>query len=171
MSQKEISWITAKDIKTTIVKLLRSIYPQNQYHIYGKPVTDGLLIPAFFVDVRLGDRSDATSNIVNKEYRVHILYFQEDPESETAEADQFDKIEEIGDLLCCTDQRNRKRNMCIECNGRYLQVKEFSSDYTGSAVNILTIDFTLQFYDWRQEAVPEPIMEEFTLNEIFEEEE
>lgn len=171
MSAKEISWITAKDIKAKIVELLRTKYPKEEYHIYGKPVSEGFLIPCFFVDVRLGDRSDATANIVNKEYRCHILYFSEDMKSATAEEDQFDKVEEIGDLLCCIDDRNRKRKMCIECNGRYIQVKEYSSDYTGSEVNILTIDFTLQFYDWRQEAVPEPLMEEFSFNELLEEEE
>ena len=170
MSAKEISWITAKDVKAKLVEILRSKYPQDKYHIYGKPVSDGFRVPCFFVDVRLGDRSDATANIVNKEYRCHILYFEEDPKAPNAEEDQFNKVEEIADLLCCTDARNRKRRMCIELNGRYIQVKEYSSDYTGSEVNILTIDFTLHFYDWRQEAVPEPIMEEFNFNEIIKEE-
>lgn len=168
MSTEQISWITAKDVKTTLVSLLRTKYPQEEYHIYGKPVSDGYLVPCFFVDVRLGDRSDATANIVSKEYRCHILYFQEDPDSPHAEEDQFDKVDEIGDLLCCIDDRNRKRKMCIKCNGRYIQVKEFSSDYTGSEVNILTIDFTLQFYDWKQEATPEPIMEELDFDELLE---
>ena len=167
---EEIKWITIKDVKQTLVSLLRSIYPQEQYHIYGKPVSDGFLVPCFFVDVRLGECSDATANIVNKEFRCHILYFQEDPSDPKAEEDQFDKVEEIRELLCCDDGRNKKRKMCIKCNGRYLTVKEYSSDYTGSEVNILTIDFTLNFYDFRENVVSDPVMEELEFNEIIEEE-
>lgn len=167
---KEVSWISTEDIKKAITALMRTIYPAKKYRIYGKPDVDGYEIPAFFIDVRLADRSSKTINVVNKEYRVYIVYFQESPHAPTAEVDIYEKIDEIADLLCCTDSRNRKRNMVIEINGRYIDVTEFSADYTGKENNILSISFSLNFLDFREPDIPEPIMEGFYFDDFLEEE-
>lgn len=164
---KEITWITTADIKKKIVDVIRGIYPN--YRIYGKPVEDGYEVPSFFIDIRLIDRSDATINIVNKNYRVHIVYFQDDMSIQLAEEDQYNKIEEIANALYSQSGNNRNHNMVVEVNGRHLTVTEFGSEYTGKANNILCIDFTITFYDYKEIKKAEPLMEEFEIKEILKE--
>lgn len=166
---KKVEWIKTEDIKKKLVKLLRDIYPPKEYRIYGKPEVEGYEMPSFFVDVRLSDRGDETINVVRKQYRVYIVYFPKTLDVSTIEEDTYKKIDEIADMLCCKDARNRKHNMKIEINGRYIDVKEFASGYTGKENNILTIEFSLEFLDFREPKNPEPIMEEFYFKEESEE--
>ena len=167
---KDVTWITTADIRKAVVKSLRTLYPTG-YRIYGKPDTEGYEVPAFFIDVRLTDREQETINVISKEYRVYIVYFQADPDAETAEADNLAKVDEIADALCTFDKRNRKHTTVMEVNGRYLPIADFGSDYTGQANNILSISFTLAFYDFREVEETEPIMDELELEEIIQEEE
>lgn len=163
---REIKWIETADIKKAVVTLFRKNYPPGKYRIYGKPEVDGYQVPSFFIDVRLQDRQDMTANIVQKEFRVYIVYFQQDPHSKEAEADHYQKIEEIAEMLISKSPRNKHQKMVVEVNGRFLLVSDFSSDYTGKENNILTVSFSLKFEDFKEAKTTEPMMEEFHLEQI-----
>lgn len=157
--------IKTHDIRNAILKLLSAKYPT--YKLYGNEVIEGYTKPSFFIDVRLGGMSDQTINTVEKEYRVHIVYFQKTKDNK----DQYDKVEEIAELLVSTSKRNRHKKLVIEINDRFLDISEFSYDYTGKDNNILCIDFSIKFADWKEIIPEEPVMEEFNLNEELEKEE
>lgn len=142
--------IKVRDIKEALVALLRGKY-KSKCKYYSRQVTEGMLLPAFFVDVRLVQQKDETINIVSKQFSCRIMYFQEDPNAENAEADQFAKIEEILNLLVCIDaKRNPKGNMVLKVKDRYLTVSECGVDYIGRENNIMELSFQLQFYDFKE---------------------
>ena len=162
-------WITGRAIKEAIIALLRSKYGSD-YKYYSRQVVEGMLLPAFFVDVRLVQRKDETINIVKKDYACRIIYFQEDPAAEGADADQYAKEEEITALLVCRDaKRNPKGSMVLNVCGRYLTVDECGVDYIGRENNIMELSFTLQFYDFKEPIKEdEELIEEVFMNEKLE---
>ena len=164
--------VKAKDVKEALVALLRAKYPTG-YRFYGKPDEEGFEVPAFFVDVRLTDMHAETVNVFKKEFSVHIVYFQEDPAAATAEADQYQKIDDIANLLVSRDRRNTKSGLKLKVHDRLIDVSDFSSDYTGRANNILSISFSLSLMDFKEMINPEEndeLMEEFIFTEEVEEE-
>lgn len=163
-------WITARAIKEELIRLLRSKYGSG-YKYYSRQDTEGMLLPAFFVDVRLVQRKDETVNIVSKEYTCRIIYFQTDPSAEDADADQYEKAEEIADLLCCSDtEKNPKGAMILLVSGRYLTASESGIDFIGRENNIMEFSFTLKFYDFKEAKEDDAdLMEELHLNEKLEE--
>lgn len=163
-------WITGRAIKEALIALLKGKYGTD-YKYYSRQVVEGMLLPAFFVDVRLVQRKDETANICSKEYSCRIIYFQEDPSAENADADQYAKEEEISDLLVCKDaKKNPKGGMVLAVSGRYLTVNECGIDYIGRENNIMEFSFTLKFYDFKETNAEEAeLMEEFSFNEKLEE--
>lgn len=162
-------WITGRAIKEALIALLRGKYGA-EYKYYSRQVVEGMLLPAFFVDVRLVQRKDETINIVRKDYSCRIIYFQEDPAAEGADADQYAKEEEITSLLVCRDtKRNPKGGMVLKVSDRYLTVNECGVDYIGRENNIMELSFTLQFYDFKETIKEdEELMEEFFMDEKLE---
>ena len=165
------STIKVKDVKEALTALLRGKYG-TAYRIYGKPDEEGFETPAFFVDVRLVDLHAETINIFKKEFSVHIVYFQEDPSGAGAEADQYQKIDDIANLLVSRDARNPKGGLKLKVKDRFIDATEFSSDYTGRANNILSISFSLSLMDFKEVRSEEEdeLMGEFIFNETVEEE-
>lgn len=163
-------WITGRAIKEQLIALLKGKYGSG-YKYYSRQVVEGMLLPAFFVDVRLVQRKDETINIVQKEYSCRIIYFQTDPSAEDADADQYAKEEEITGLLVCRDsERNPKGNMVLEVCGRYLTVSECGIDFIGRENNIMELSFTLKFYDFKETIKDEEeLMEELIFDEKMEE--
>jgi hypothetical protein len=161
--------INANNIKEKLTSLLLAKYPT--YKVYGVEVAQGYTKPSFFVDVRLISLGDGTINIVKKNFRVHIIYFQK----EINEADQYAKYEEIAELLIADSKKNPKKKMCLnikdEDYDRFIPVTDFSYDYVGNDTNILSINFSLQFFDFKNIEDTEPTMEEVDLNKIIEMEE
>jgi len=163
-------WITGKDIKEALVALLRGKYG-SAYKYYSRQVVEGMLLPAFFVDVRLVQRKDETINIASKEYNCRIIYFQFDPAAKDADEDQYNKVEEITGLLVCKEsKRNPKGNMVVKVNDRYLTVNECGVDYIGRENNIMELSFTLKFYDFKEPTKQdtEELMEELVFDEKLE---
>lgn len=162
-------WITGRAIKETLIALLKDKYGAA-YKYYSRQVVEGMLLPAFFVDVRLVQRKDETVNIVLKEYSCRIIYFQEDPAAEGADADQYAKEEEIIGLLVCRDpKRNPKGGMVLNVGDRYLTVTECGVDFIGRENNIMELSFTLKFYDFKETIKEEEeLMEELIMDEKLE---
>ena len=125
-----------------------------------------MLLPAFFVDVRLVQIKDETVNIVSKTFSCNIMYFQVDPAAKGAEADQFEKAEDLLGLLILIDpKRNPKGNMILKVKDRYLTVSECGIDYIGRENNIMELSFQLQFYDFKEAiAEDEDIMEDLVFD-------
>ena len=162
-------WITGKAIKEALIALLRSKYGKK-YKYYSRQDVEGMLLPAFFVDVRLVQRKDETINIVKKEYSCRIMYFQLDPASEGADADNYAKEEELMDLLVCSDKkRNPKGKMVLAVGGRYLTISDCGIDFVGRENNIMELSFSLKFYDFKEITEPEELMEELVFKEKMEE--
>lgn len=163
-------WITGRDIKEALIVLLKGKYGSG-YKYYSRQVAEGMLLPAFFVDVRLVQRKDETINIVSKEYSCNIVYFQVDPTAQDADADQYQKVEDITELLVCKDKRNPKGKMVLTVNGRYLTINDCGVDYIGRENNIMELSFTLKFYDFKEVSNEdsEELMEEFRFKEELEE--
>ncbi len=162
--------ITGRSIKEALITLLKSKYG-SAYKYYSRQVVEGMMLPAFFVDVRLVQCKDETINIVSKEYSCGIMYFQVDPYAQDADADQYDKEEEIRRLLVCKEsKRNPKGNMVVEVKGRYLTVNEYGVDYVGRENNIMELSFTLKFYDFKEKIKQdeEELMEELIFDEKLE---
>lgn len=149
------------DLKKAIVSLLQSKYATPQYHYYGIAVTEGNKKPYFFTDLRLLTQQDETANIVSKKYFVAITYQPQ----KINEVDNFKKVEEIRELLCCIDDKKRKRKMTIKVKDRYIKVDNFSFTYTGEENNILQIQMDLSFLEFAVTRDTEPIMEEFEINQ------
>ena len=142
--------IKGRDIKEALIALLRGKYGKKCKY-YSRQVTEGMLLPAFFVDVRLVQQRDETINVVSKQFSCRIMYFQVDPSAEGAEADQYEKIEAILSMLVCIDsKRNPKGNMILKVKDRYLTVSECGVDYVGRENNIMELGFMLQFYDFKE---------------------
>ena len=162
-------WITGRAIKEALIVLLKNKYGTG-YKYYSRQDVEGMLLPAFFVDVRLIQRKDETANICSKEYTCRIIYFQADPSAEDADADQYDKAEEIPNLLVCKDsKKNPKGGMVLAVSGRYLTVTECGIDYVGRENNIMELSFTLKFYDFKEPNAEEAeLMKEFGFNEKLE---
>ena len=98
--------IKGRDIKEALIALLRGKYGKKCKY-YSRQVTEGMLLPAFFVDVRLVQQRDETINVVSKQFSCRIMYFQVDPSAEGAEADQYEKIEAILSMLVCIDSHDK----------------------------------------------------------------
>ncbi len=142
--------IKGRDIKEALIALLRGKYGTKCTY-YSRQVKEGMLLPAFFVDVRLAQVKDETINIVSKNYICNIVYFQTDPATKDADADQYAKVEELLGLLVCIDsKRNPKGNLILKVRDRYLTVSECGVDYIGRENNIMELSFTLQFYDFKE---------------------
>ena len=162
--------ITGRAIKEALISLLKGKYGSG-YKYYSRQVVEGMLLPAFFVDVRLVQQKDETVNIVRKEYSCGIMYFQMDPAAKDADADQYAKEEEISKLLVCKDaKRNPKGNMVLAVSGRYFTIDDYGIDYVGRENNIMEISFTLKFYDFKEMVKDEEeLMGEFHFKENLEE--
>ncbi len=162
--------ITGRAIKEALISLLKSKYGSG-YKYYSRQVVEGMLLPAFFVDVRLVLKKDETINIVQKEYSCRIIYFQVDPAAEDADADQYAKEEEISKLLVCRDAKhNPKGNMVIRVSDRYLMVHDCGVNFIGRENNIMELSFTLEFYDFKEMIKEEEeLMGEFHFEENLEE--
>ena len=148
--------ITEIDLKKAIVSLLQSKYAISQYHYYGIEVTEGNKKPYFFTDLRLMTQQDETANIVSKKYFVAITY----QPKQISEADNFEKVEGIRQLICCIDDKKRKRKMTIKVKDRYIKVDNFSYTYTGEENNILQIQMDLSFVEFAVVRDIEPLIEE-----------
>lgn len=159
-------WITGKAIKEALIVLLKGKYG-SAYKYYSRQVVEGMLLPAFFVDVRLVQRKDETANIVQKDYSCRIIYFQVDPAAQDADADQYNKVEEIMELLVSKDKRNPKGRMVLAVGGRYLTISDCGVDYIGRENNIMELSFSLKFYDFKEVSKQdeEELMEELIFNE------
>ncbi len=153
--------ITEIDLKKAIISLLQSRYATSQYHYYGIEVTEGCKKPYFFVDLRLMSQKDETANIVSKKYFVSITY----QSKQISETDNFEKVEEIRQLLCCNDDRNRKRKMTIKVKDRYIKVDDFSFTYVGEETNILQIQIDLSFLEFAEQKATEPFMEDINVKQ------
>ena len=152
--------ITEIDLKKAILDLLKTKYAPPQYHYYGIEVTEGCKKPYFFTDLRLMRQQDETANIVSKQYYLAITY----QGKTVSEEDNFKKIEEIRELLCCVDERNRKRKMVLKVKDRYIKIEDFSYTYTGEENNILQIQVDLNFYEFASVETEEKIAQEVRLN-------
>ena len=152
--------ITEIDLKKAILDLLKTKYAPPEYHYYGIEVTEGCEKPYFFTDLRLMRQQDETANIVSKEYYLAITY----QGKKTSEEDNFNKIEEIRELLCCIDDKNRKRKMVLKVKDRYIKIEDFSYTYTGEANNILQIQIEMSFYDFVNIEIEEKIAQYVQLN-------
>ena len=167
MKQEHVS---GRDIKEALIVLLREKYGLA-YKYYSRQDVEGMVLPAFFVDVRLTQRKDETINIVSKSFVCRIMYFQEDPAGQNADADQYEKIEEISGLLSCDDvKRNPRGGMVLKVKGRFLTISEYGVDYIGKENNILEASFSLEFYDFKEDYREEDeLMEELSFKEKLEE--
>lgn len=153
--------ITEIDLKKAIVTLLQSKYDKKEYHYYGIEVTEGCKKPYFFTDLRLISQRDETANIVSKKYLVMITY----QAKKVSEMDNFEKVEEIRQLLCCNDDRNRKRTMTIKVKERYIKIDDFSFSYVGEETNILQIQIDLSFLEFAEQKATEPFMEDINVQQ------
>ena len=153
--------ITEIDLKKAIVSLLQSRYVTSQYHYYGIEVSEGNKRPYFFTDLRLLTQQDETANIVSKKYFVAITY----QPKQISEIDNFEKVEEIRQLLCCNDDRNRKRKMTIKVKDRYIKIDDFSFTYVGEETNILQIQMNLNFLEFAEQKAIEPFVEEVNVKQ------
>lgn len=158
--------IDAYDIKARLVELFRNKYPD--YNIIGKDFEEGCETPAFSIDVRLNGMTDGTLNIVVKHYSVYIVYLRE--KEDISEEDQYEKIEEITELLIDPSVRNKKQKMIINVGDRYIPVSDFSYDYTGKDSNQLEISFDLHFNDWRDVKSSGELMKNVDFTQTVEEE-
>lgn len=152
-------------LKTTILQLLKTIYPDENYKYYGIEVSEGYLKPSFFVDVRMSGQTDETINIVKKDFSVTITYFQK----KINEMDNLKKVDEIKDVLCAIDQKNRKRKMVLKVGDRFLPVNNYFYSYTGENNNILQIFFDISFYDFDEIIDREQQANEIEINTRMEE--
>ena len=81
-----------------------------------------------------------------------------------SEADNFEKVEGIRQLLCCIDDKKRKRKMTIKVKDRYIKVDDYSYTYTGEENNILQIQMNLSFLEFAVVKDTEPLMETVEIN-------
>lgn len=139
--------ISEIELKKAILDLLKTKYPSESYKYYGIEVSEGCKRPSFFVDMRLEKEQDATANLIKKEYAVYITYFAE----KVNETDNLKKVEEIRQLLRCTDNKKRKRDMTIKVKERYIKIENYHYGYTGEANNILQIMFDFSFLEFEPE--------------------
>lgn len=137
--------ITEIELKKAIIDLLKQKFSQ-QYKYYGMEVTEGYSKPSFFVDIRLINETDETANLIRKEYQTYITYFSK----KVSEVDNLNKVEEVRQLLRCTDKKKRKRDMTIKVKDRYIKVDNYHFGYIGEANNILQIVFDFSFLEFEQ---------------------
>lgn len=152
--------ITEIDLKKAILDLLKTRYPPTQYHYYGIEVTEGCQKPYFFTDLRLVRQQDETANIISKEYYLSITY----QSKKINEEDNFNKVNEIRELFCCVDEKNRKRKMVLKVKDRYIKIEDFSYTYTGEENNILQIQIEFSFLEFASVETEEKIAQEVQLN-------
>lgn len=161
--------VEGKDIKEELTRLLREKYGEKVKY-YSKNHPEGMVLPAFVVDVRLVREKDETVNVVTKEFSCRIIYLQEDSSAEDAELDQYTKAKEIRDLLKCKDKkRNPKGAMIVNICDRYINVSEFGIDYIGREGNILEASFILRFLDFKENLYnDDELIDELKINEKLE---
>lgn len=152
--------ISEIDLKTAILDLLKQKYKpkgkgKSGYRYYGIEVSEGCERPYFFVDLRLMNQRDETANIVSRYYSVFIIY----QGAALSEVDYYKKVNEIRDLLCCIDKKNKKRKMVLKVKNRYIKIQNYSFGYTGEGNNILQIEFDLSFYEFADLEAVEQKME------------
>jgi len=146
-------------LKKTVNDILRETFPTA--HIYGQGDNEGFEYPAIFSEMALTNQNDATINIVEKNYKIGIQYV---PSGDRSEEDDLTFYQTLRDALCCIDDRNRKRKMCIKVlddddnSDRYIKVKDLAYGYVGEAQDQMIITFTLYFHDFKEYAAPEPLI-------------
>lgn len=162
--------ISEVDLKKTINTIIKDAFPKH--HLYGQGDVEGYKYPAIFHELRMTGTNDATLNTVEKNYFSAVQYI---PQGDRSEADDMRFYETLRNALCCIDDRNRKRKMCIKVtdsdNGsdRYIKVKDVNYGYVGEAIDIMQVGFTLSFYDYRDYIDPEPEIEDVNVRAVLKE--
>lgn len=148
-------------LKKALSSVIKSAFPN--YHIYGQGIVEGYKYPAVFTELALTNMSDATINIVEKQYAATILY-DNGKEPTAKEADNLKFVETLKKALQCIDDRNRKRKMCLKVadshtGNRYLHISNLSFVYIGNDLDMLQVRFQINFYDSEEIPYTEPTME------------
>lgn len=145
-------------LKGAIVSLVSEACPEM--NIYGQGQVEGWIEPALFIEMALTNQTDETINIVSKTYSVMIQHRDES----ASEADKLEIFQRVQAALKCIDGRNRRRKMVIKVtdedgNDRFIHVSNLLYVWTGDSLDILQMQFNLNFYDSETIVDPEPMME------------
>lgn len=149
-------------LKSALNKIISTAF--KGAHIYSQGITEGYKYPAVFSELKLTNMTDATINVVEKNYLATLTYMPKKPNEE----DNLTKFSNLVEALKCVDARNRRRKMCIKVSDgdddRFIQVTDLSYVYVGDNFDTMKIQFNLRFYDSEKIVDPEPIMQHVEQN-------
>lgn len=143
--------MTELDILAAGNKLLQTRYG-GKIPVYGREVSDGFKMPAFFTEVVSNGFTYGSKNLAELECAFKITYFQ----AEVDDVDQAKKVEEFRKLF----------GKYLIVGKRKIKVLDLETNYVGERNNILqvTINFQTVFIDVSEKHDLE-IMESLEVNE------
>lgn len=144
--------MTVLDILAAGNKVIQSYY-KGTIPVYGREVSDGYKVPAFFTEVVTSGYEYGTKNYAKLPCSFKITYFQKLPDS----VEQMQKIEELRKIF----------GLKLAVGDRKVNVRGFDVSYVGERNNILQVTFDLgEIIDWIGE-IPEGLdkMEDLELKE------
>ena len=132
--------ISAIDIKTAVISLLRKRYPEVK--CYGADVKEGLRKPAFNIQLIPSDISGSNYSTYSSVYLCTITYFQK-------------KVSEV-DMLSVAAGVHKLFGRKLKVKDRRLNVSSFQYDLIGENGELLQMSAEFEFLDaWERDKEPE----------------
>lgn len=142
--------MTLAELKKGLLTLMKSVFPENEYHYYSMDVMEDYDRPCFFTTLKPVDTDPANYNSRNNIVTFYIDYFQE----EVDELNLLNTIDKLRDLF----------GLFVNIEGRAVKTSGFEWDFVGAERYTAEIKVDFQWMDRIEHVQPEEMIESVYTN-------
>ena len=132
------------EIKTAFVGLMKTVYPETEYHYPSAAVVENYTRPCFCVDLFVDPAEPASRSVRHNTGTFEIKFLP-------------DRVDEYQSLRVVDTLRDLF-GYAVKVGDRYVKVLGSEFDYDGTDDNVATLTFTLDWYDMIREPGTVPPM-------------